>query len=186
VLCEKPIGLDMERATEAARYADRSGTRAMVDVNRRFDRDYAELKPMAAGEIGAVELIQLTRRGPTVPPLDAIAIFGVSLQTTKQCGDGLTSRLFGSGLINSQLRGQLVHRDVSQDVVNSTRGLSLSAGCHRQRPVEWSCQDTTAGVRTFARHWAPVGSGYALIASTPTSLCEPVPHARGALQSTAC
>jgi hypothetical protein len=112
-------------------------------------------------------------------------IFGVSLHTTQQRGDRLTSRLFGSGLINSQLRGQLVHRDVSQDVVNSTHGLSLSAGCHRQRPVEWSCQDPTAGVLTFARHWAPVGSGYALIASTPTSRCEQVLHPRGALQSTA-
>jgi predicted dehydrogenase len=46
--------------------------------------------------------------------------------------------------------------------------------------------DTTAGVLTFARHWAPVGSGYALIASTPTSRCEPVLHPWGALQLTAC
>lgn len=77
VLCEKPIDLDLERATEAARYADRSGTRAMVDFNRRFDRDYAELKrAVAAGEIGEVELIQLTSRGPTVPPLDYIAVSG--------------------------------------------------------------------------------------------------------------
>jgi myo-inositol 2-dehydrogenase/D-chiro-inositol 1-dehydrogenase len=77
VLCEKPIDLDLERATEAARFADRSGTRAMVDFNRRFDRDYAELKrAVAASEIGEVELIQLTSRGPTVPPLDYIAVSG--------------------------------------------------------------------------------------------------------------
>ena len=77
MVCEKPIDLDLERATETARYADRSGTRAMVDFNRRFDRDYAELKrAVAAGEIGDVELIQLTSRGPTVPPLDYIAVSG--------------------------------------------------------------------------------------------------------------
>jgi hypothetical protein len=49
-----------------------------------------------------------------------------------------------------------------------------------------SCQDTTAGAQTFARHWAPVGSGYALIASTPTSRFEPALHPRGALQLTGC
>ena len=77
VLCEKPIDLDLERATEAARYADRCGTRAMVDFNRRFDRDYAELKcAVDAGDIGDVELIQLTSRGPTVPALDYIAVSG--------------------------------------------------------------------------------------------------------------
>jgi myo-inositol 2-dehydrogenase/D-chiro-inositol 1-dehydrogenase len=49
----------------------------MVDFNRRFDRDYAELKrAVAAGEIGGVELIQLTSRGPTMPPLDYIAVSG--------------------------------------------------------------------------------------------------------------
>ena len=75
---------------------------------------------------------------------------------------------------------------LSQDVVNSTHGLSLFAGCHRQCPVEGCYEGTTAGVQTFARHWAPVGSGYALIASTPTSRCEPVLHPWGALQLTAC
>ena len=41
VLCEKPIDLDLDRATDAARYAVSRGIPAMVDFNRRFDRDYA-------------------------------------------------------------------------------------------------------------------------------------------------
>jgi myo-inositol 2-dehydrogenase/D-chiro-inositol 1-dehydrogenase len=77
VICEKPIDLDMEHATEAARWAHRQGIPAMVDFNRRFDRDYAELKrAVDAGEIGDVELIQLTSRGPAMPPLDYIAVSG--------------------------------------------------------------------------------------------------------------
>lgn len=77
VLCEKPIDLDLDRAREATAYAQDRGVRAMVDFNRRFDRDYAELRSaVAAGAIGDVELIQLTSRGPAVPPLDYIAVSG--------------------------------------------------------------------------------------------------------------
>jgi myo-inositol 2-dehydrogenase/D-chiro-inositol 1-dehydrogenase len=77
VLCEKPIDLDLDRAAGAARYAQRHGIPTMVDFNRRFDRDYAELKrAVDAGEIGDVELIQLTTRGPQMPPLDYIAVSG--------------------------------------------------------------------------------------------------------------
>ena len=49
----------------------------MVNFNRRFDRDYAELhRVVTEGEIGDVELIQLSTRGPSMPPLDYIATSG--------------------------------------------------------------------------------------------------------------
>jgi myo-inositol 2-dehydrogenase/D-chiro-inositol 1-dehydrogenase len=77
VLCEKPIDLDLDRATDAARYAVSRGIPAMVDFNRRFDRDYAEVKrAVDTGEVGDVELIQLTSRGPAMPPLEYIAVSG--------------------------------------------------------------------------------------------------------------
>lgn len=77
VLCEKPIDLDLHRASETADFAAGHGIPVMVDFNRRFDRDYAELKRIVdAGEIGQVELIQLTSRGPVMPPLPYIATSG--------------------------------------------------------------------------------------------------------------
>jgi myo-inositol 2-dehydrogenase/D-chiro-inositol 1-dehydrogenase len=77
VLCEKPIHLDLAEATETVAYARERNTRAMVDFNRRFDRDYAELKRIVdSGEIGGVELIQLSSRGPAMPPLEYIAVSG--------------------------------------------------------------------------------------------------------------
>lgn len=77
VLCEKPIDLDLHRARETADFAAGHGIPVMVDFNRRFDRDYAELKRIVdAGEIGQVELIQLTSRGPAMPPLSYIATSG--------------------------------------------------------------------------------------------------------------
>lgn len=77
VLCEKPIDLDLGHAAKTVAYVKERNARAMVDFNRRFDRDYAELKRIVdAGEIGDVELIQLSSRGPAVPPLEYIAVSG--------------------------------------------------------------------------------------------------------------
>ncbi|MFK4637419.1 Gfo/Idh/MocA family protein [Paenarthrobacter histidinolovorans] len=76
-LCEKPIDLDLERARETATFAQECGVPVMVDFNRRFDRDYGELKRLVdSGAIGTVELIQLTSRGPSMPPLSYVAVSG--------------------------------------------------------------------------------------------------------------
>jgi myo-inositol 2-dehydrogenase/D-chiro-inositol 1-dehydrogenase len=77
VLCEKPIDLDLARAVDVVGYAIDTGITAMVDFNRRFDRDYAELqRVVASGEVGDVHLIQMTSRGPVLPALAYIAVSG--------------------------------------------------------------------------------------------------------------
>lgn len=77
VLCEKPIDLDLDRARTAAAHATDRRIPVMVDFNRRFDRDYAELRRIVQdGEIGQVELVQLSTRGPAMPPLSYIAVSG--------------------------------------------------------------------------------------------------------------
>jgi myo-inositol 2-dehydrogenase/D-chiro-inositol 1-dehydrogenase len=76
-LCEKPIDLDLGRAVDVVDYATQRNARVMVDFNRRFDRDYVELKRIVEeGDIGQVELIQLTSRGPAMPPLSYIEVSG--------------------------------------------------------------------------------------------------------------
>ncbi len=76
-LCEKPIDLSLERAREAVAHAESRGARVMVNFNRRFDPDHAELKRIVDdGGIGTVELVQLTSRGPVVPPLDYVKVSG--------------------------------------------------------------------------------------------------------------
>lgn len=81
VLIEKPIDLALDRAVAAARYAIERSARVMVNFNRRFDRDYAEVKRVVeTGGVGPVELIQLTSRGPAVPPLEYIAVSGGQLR----------------------------------------------------------------------------------------------------------
>ena len=80
-MCEKPIHLDFAEARAAVDYATERGLVAMVDFNRRFDADHAELRRVvAAGEIGDVELVQMTSRGPSVPPLSYVAVSGGQLR----------------------------------------------------------------------------------------------------------
>ncbi len=77
VFCEKPIDLDLRRAAETVRYVVERGVPVMVDFNRRFDRDYAELKRIVdTGGVGTVELVQMSSRGPAMPPLSYVAVSG--------------------------------------------------------------------------------------------------------------
>jgi len=77
ILCEKPIDLDIDRARRAVAAVTEAGVPAMIDFNRRFDASHAELRAnVAAGEAGAIELVQMTSRGPAVPPIEYIKVSG--------------------------------------------------------------------------------------------------------------
>lgn len=77
ILCEKPIDLALERARHAVEAVTAAGVPAMIDFNRRFDAHHAELRAsVAAGEAGTIELVQMTSRGPAVPPLEYIVVSG--------------------------------------------------------------------------------------------------------------
>ncbi|HEY8286479.1 MAG TPA: Gfo/Idh/MocA family oxidoreductase [Chloroflexota bacterium] len=77
VFCEKPIDLHLDRVRGAVAAAQAAGIPAMVDFNRRFDANHGALRASAArGEIGTIELIQMTTRGPAVPPIEYIKVSG--------------------------------------------------------------------------------------------------------------
>jgi myo-inositol 2-dehydrogenase/D-chiro-inositol 1-dehydrogenase len=77
ILCEKPIDLALERARRAVAVVKEVGVPAMINFNRRFDASHAEMRAyVAAGGVGRIELIQMTSRGPSVPPLDYIKVSG--------------------------------------------------------------------------------------------------------------
>lgn len=80
-LCEKPIDSDLSRAVDAVVQVEESGIAAMVGFNRRFDRANVELKRVVdAGEVGDVELVLMTNRGPVSPPLEYVAVSGGQLR----------------------------------------------------------------------------------------------------------
>ncbi|MCJ8504670.1 Gfo/Idh/MocA family oxidoreductase [Kocuria flava] len=76
-LVEKPIDLDLAHAKDVVAHVEAAGIPAMVDFNRRFDRDHAALKRVVdSGELGEIVLVQLTSRGPSLPPIDYLKVSG--------------------------------------------------------------------------------------------------------------
>jgi myo-inositol 2-dehydrogenase / D-chiro-inositol 1-dehydrogenase len=81
IYCEKPIGLDYAEAEKAVRAVRAAGVPAMLGFNRRFDASHAAVKEaVGRGEVGRVEIVQLTSRGPTPPPISYIKGSGGQLR----------------------------------------------------------------------------------------------------------
>jgi len=73
IFCEKPIDLEVARVRACLKVVERTGARLMIGFNRRFDREFVELRArIAAGAVGEVELVQITSRDHAPPPIDYI------------------------------------------------------------------------------------------------------------------
>jgi myo-inositol 2-dehydrogenase/D-chiro-inositol 1-dehydrogenase len=81
IYCEKPIGLDYEEAEKAVRAVRATGVPVMLGFNRRFDESHAALRQaLDRGEVGKVEIVQLTSRGPKPPPISYVKVSGGQLR----------------------------------------------------------------------------------------------------------
>jgi myo-inositol 2-dehydrogenase/D-chiro-inositol 1-dehydrogenase len=70
IFCEKPIDLDLSRAEACLSVVRETGARLMMGFNRRFDPSFAEAaRRVREGAVGAVELVQITSRDPSPPPV---------------------------------------------------------------------------------------------------------------------
>jgi myo-inositol 2-dehydrogenase/D-chiro-inositol 1-dehydrogenase len=77
VFCEKPVDLSAARVRDCLAAARKAGIPLMVGFNRRFDPSFASLqRRLAAGEIGALELLTITSRDPAPPPASYVAQSG--------------------------------------------------------------------------------------------------------------
>jgi myo-inositol 2-dehydrogenase / D-chiro-inositol 1-dehydrogenase len=77
IFCEKPIDLDAKRIRACLEVVKETGATLMIGFNRRFDPNFASLqKRVAEGAIGALEIVAITSRDPSPPPLSYIARSG--------------------------------------------------------------------------------------------------------------
>ena len=75
--CEKPIDLDMARVQEVARKAKGKTLPIAIGFSRRFDADYSQMQArFRQGEIGKLEMLHLTTRGPQPPPIAYVRVSG--------------------------------------------------------------------------------------------------------------
>ncbi|MGH8177764.1 MAG: inositol 2-dehydrogenase [Steroidobacter sp.] len=73
VFCEKPLDLDIARATACLRKAEQARIALYLGFNRRYDPSFARLKrEIDAGAIGRIETLHITSRDPAAPPVDYI------------------------------------------------------------------------------------------------------------------
>jgi myo-inositol 2-dehydrogenase / D-chiro-inositol 1-dehydrogenase len=77
VFCEKPIDLDRARVEACLAVAAQAGIILMIGFNRRFDPNFAKLQAqLRAGRIGRIEMLAITSRDPSPPPLAYIKVSG--------------------------------------------------------------------------------------------------------------
>jgi myo-inositol 2-dehydrogenase/D-chiro-inositol 1-dehydrogenase len=70
IFCEKPIDLDVRRVRDCLKVVKDTGAKLMIGFNRRFDPNFADARArIDRGDIGAVELVQITSRDPGPPPV---------------------------------------------------------------------------------------------------------------------
>lgn len=69
VFCEKPIDLSLERVKSCLKTVEDEGGTLMLGFNRRFDPHFKAVRAaIDAGQIGDVEMVEITSRDPGAPP----------------------------------------------------------------------------------------------------------------------
>ena len=77
VYCEKPIDLNIERVKAVVQEASHSNIPIMIGFSRRFDANHRGVQEaIQSGEIGKVEMMQLTTRAQEPPPISYVKVSG--------------------------------------------------------------------------------------------------------------
>ncbi|MGX7025665.1 inositol 2-dehydrogenase [Vagococcus hydrophili] len=132
IFCEKPISFSDEETIETYQIVKEAGVKFQIGVNRRFDRNFAQVKEhVANGSIGDIQLLRIDSRDPEAPPLSYVESSG-GLFFDMMIHDFDMARFIsgsevkevyavGDALVNSELKGT----DVDTAVVT----LTFENGC---------------------------------------------------------
>ena len=81
IYCEKPIDLDINRVKAVVQQAQQTSLPILVGFSRRFDANHLGVRQaLQNGEIGKLEMMHITSRGPQPPPLSYIRVSGGQLR----------------------------------------------------------------------------------------------------------
>ncbi|MFX0072607.1 MAG: inositol 2-dehydrogenase [Candidatus Hermodarchaeota archaeon] len=77
IFCEKPIDTDIKRIKDTLTIVKKSGVKLMVGFNRRFDHNFRRThEAVVSGQIGSPQIIKITSRDPSPPPIEYIKVSG--------------------------------------------------------------------------------------------------------------
>lgn len=132
VMCEKPVGSTLAEAVAVVEHVEASGVPAMVDFNRRYDRDHAALKRVVdEGGVGSVELVQMSSRGPSLPPIEYLRSSGGQMRDQTVHFFDLCRWITGEDPVSVSVAGSaLVDPAIAEfgDVDTSVATLTLPSG----------------------------------------------------------
>ena len=77
IYCEKPIDLNIDRVKEVVQEAQHVDVPILIGFSRRFDPNHLGLREAVQnGDIGKLEMMHLTSRGPQPPPISYVKVSG--------------------------------------------------------------------------------------------------------------
>ncbi|HIK13010.1 MAG TPA: inositol 2-dehydrogenase [Oscillatoriaceae cyanobacterium M33_DOE_052] len=77
IFCEKPIALNLQQLDDSLAAVKTAGVPFFLGFNRRFDPSFSQLHTaVKAGQIGSVEMVNITSRDPAPPPLEYLQTSG--------------------------------------------------------------------------------------------------------------
>jgi myo-inositol 2-dehydrogenase/D-chiro-inositol 1-dehydrogenase len=69
IFCEKPLDISVDKIQAAIQAAEAGRVQMMLGFNRRFDPNFAKVRDtVAAGGVGAAQVLRITSRDPAPPP----------------------------------------------------------------------------------------------------------------------
>jgi myo-inositol 2-dehydrogenase/D-chiro-inositol 1-dehydrogenase len=115
VFCEKPLDLDIERATTCLRAVRSAGIPLYLGFNRRYDPSFMRLKrEIAAGAIGQLETLHITSRDPSPPPVDYVKRSGGLFRDMMIHDFDMARWLLGSEPVEVFARGTAVNAAIGE------------------------------------------------------------------------
>lgn len=77
IFCEKPIDYDLGRIVKALEAVKKAEVRLQIGFNRRFDPNFAAVRErIEAGGIGEPQILRITSRDPSPPPIEYVKVSG--------------------------------------------------------------------------------------------------------------
>ena len=81
IYCEKPIDLDIDRVKKVVHQAQQKDLPILIGFSRRYDANHLGVREaLQNGEIGKLEMMHITSRGPQPPPLSYVRVSGGQLR----------------------------------------------------------------------------------------------------------
>lgn len=142
IYCEKPIDLDINRVKDVVQQAGETDLPILIGFSRRFDANHLGVRQaLQNGDIGKLEMIHITSRGPQPPPLSYVKVSGGQLRDQTihffdmlrwlACEDPVEAYATGAALIDPAI-GEAGDVDTSMIILKLPSGALCHIDCSRR------------------------------------------------------